>query len=72
MQDDGAGLPARVRERLFEPFVTTKAGGTGLGLPLVLRAAQEHGGSVTASDLAPRGTEFTFVLPAQQSRHDEA
>lgn len=66
VEDDGPGLDPRVRERLFEPFVTTKPQGTGLGLPLVHRAAHELGGRVECEDLRPRGTAFALVLPAER------
>jgi two-component system, NtrC family, sensor histidine kinase PilS len=66
VQDDGPGIDATVRDRLFDPFVTTRAGGSGLGLPLVHRAAEAHGGHVTVeSDAA--GTCFTLLLPLRGS-----
>src|SRR5262249_49722654 len=46
VSDSGRGLPPEVRERLFEPFLTTKEGGTGLGLYLVGRRVRELGGEV--------------------------
>lgn len=62
--DDGAGIPDDLRERLFEPFVSGKAGGTGLGLPVVHRAVEAHRGVVLVDALA-RGTRFTVLLPAR-------
>ena len=60
--DRGAGVPPQIRDRLFDPFVTTKPGGSGLGLSIVQRAAEAHGGLVTVS--APgEETRFTLVLP---------
>lgn len=62
--DNGPGIAADVRDRLFDPFVTTRVGGSGLGLPLVHRAAEAHGGTVLVdSDAA--GTRFTLLLPAR-------
>ena len=60
--DDGPGLPRELKDRLFEPFVTGKAGGTGLGLPVVHRAVEAHRGVVLVDSL-PRGTRFTMLLP---------
>lgn len=72
VEDDGPGLPAGVRERVFEPFVTTKPGGTGLGLALVQRAAAAQGGEVRVEDLPAGGTAFTLVLPAADMVQDGA
>ncbi len=60
--DRGAGIPPQIRDRLFDPFVTTKQAGSGLGLSIVQRAVEAHSGLVTVS---PPGeeTRFTLVLP---------
>ncbi len=63
VSDDGVGIPSDLRDRLFEPFVTGKPGGTGLGLPVVHRAVEAHRGVVLV-DALPHGTRFTVVLPA--------
>ncbi len=60
--DNGPGVEAGIRDRLFDPFVTTKPGGSGLGLSLVQRAAEAHGGLVMVSDPGEE-TRFTLVLP---------
>lgn len=60
--DNGPGVPAELANRLFEPFVTGKVGGTGLGLPTVHRAAEAHRGMMLVDNLA-RGTRFTMLLP---------
>jgi len=60
--DDGPGVPLELKDRLFEPFVTGKAGGTGLGLPVVHRAVEAHRGVVLVDSLT-RGTRFTMLLP---------
>lgn len=60
--DDGPGVPPELKDRLFEPFVTGKAGGTGLGLPVVHRAVEAHRGVVLVDSLA-KGTRFTMLLP---------
>ena len=60
--DKGVGIAPQIRDRLFDPFVTTKPGGSGLGLSIVQRAIQAHGGIVTVSP-AGEETRFTIVLP---------
>lgn len=60
--DSGAGIDPQIRDRLFDPFVTTRQGGSGLGLSIVQRAAEAHSGIVTVS-LPGEETRFTLVLP---------
>ena len=48
--DNGCGLPKENRERLVEPYMTTRAKGTGLGLAIVQRITEQHGGSLTLAD----------------------
>jgi signal transduction histidine kinase len=64
--DDGPGIPAEIRERLFHPFFTTKPGGSGLGLAVVHRAVEAHRGIVFV-DSSPGGTRFTVLLPRTQT-----
>lgn len=61
--DKGHGIPEDRLGRIFEPFVTTKERGTGLGLAVSRRIIQEHGGSITASNRPEGGAEFTVELP---------
>jgi two-component system nitrogen regulation sensor histidine kinase NtrY len=61
--DDGPGIPAAEREKLFLPYYSTKRRGSGLGLAIVRRIIAEHGGSIDVSDNTPRGTRFTIELP---------
>ncbi|TWU32454.1 ATP-binding protein [Novipirellula artificiosorum] len=61
--DNGCGLPAGQRDRLFEPFFSTKDPGLGLGLAICRRIVDEHGGQISAQDLEGGGTVFTVVLP---------
>ena len=61
--DDGPGIPAAERDKLFLPYYSTKRRGSGLGLAIVRRIVAEHGGSVEVGDNTPRGTRFTIELP---------
>ncbi len=62
--DQGTGIADSIKERLFEPFVTTKAGGTGLGLSIVHRAVEAHHGFILVGrDSKGAGTRFTVILP---------
>ena len=63
VRDDGPGLPAEVRAGLFEPFLTTKEGGTGLGLYVVGRRVRELGGDIACASSPETGTTFTVRLP---------
>ena len=62
IQDNGPGIPEDIRPHLFDPFVTTKAHGTGLGLALVAKIIGDHGG-VIEFDSQPRRTVFRVMLP---------
>ena len=62
VSDSGTGIPSQIRDRLFEPFVTTKEHGSGLGLSIVHRAIESHHGFVLV-DSSDAGTTFTVVLP---------
>ncbi len=62
--DDGPGIPAEEREKLFLPYYSTKGRGSGLGLAIVRRIVAEHGGSIEVTSNTPRGTRFTIELPA--------
>ena len=63
IQDTGPGIPAEIRDRLFQPFVTTKPDGLGLGLSIVRRLADEHHGEVRVETDEGTGTAFILRLP---------
>jgi len=63
VSDTGKGIPAEVEKRLFDPFFTTREGGTGLGLPIAARIVEKHGGSIRYRTQADVGTTFTVLLP---------
>jgi two-component system sensor histidine kinase HydH len=62
VSDDGEGMSPETREKAFTPFFTTREEGTGLGLPLVRRIVEQHGGSVEASSTVGEGTTVTMVF----------
>lgn len=61
--DRGPGLPPGQSQRIFEPFVSTKEAGTGLGLPISRRIVEDHGGRLDAADREGGGAVFTVRLP---------
>jgi signal transduction histidine kinase len=68
VSDNGSGIPESVRDRMFEPFVSHgKVNGTGLGLSMVQKTVQEHGGQISVETAAPTGTAFRFTLPVNCS-----
>ncbi|WP_299394728.1 nitrogen regulation protein NR(II) [Pelagibius sp.] len=68
IQDNGPGIPEDLQPHLFDPFVTTKAGGSGLGLALVAKIVGDHGG-VIEFDSEPRRTVFRVMLPMAPLDH---
>ncbi len=52
-------------QRAFEPYMTTKPKGTGLGLVIVKKIIEEHGGTVEIANIMPHGARVSFTLPAQ-------
>jgi two-component system nitrogen regulation sensor histidine kinase GlnL len=64
VEDNGPGVPDELKPQLFDPFVTTKRTGTGLGLALVAKIIGDHGG-VIECESAPKRTVFRVLLPLQ-------
>jgi two-component system nitrogen regulation sensor histidine kinase NtrY len=63
--DNGPGVPAADRDKLFMPYYSTKGRGSGLGLAIVQRIITEHGGKISVNDATPTGTVFTVELPVE-------
>ena len=61
--DDGPGIPASVRQHLFEPFFTTRQKGSGLGLAIVQQTAEKNGGRVKVESVEGNGAVFRLLLP---------
>ena len=70
VEDDGPGIPAALREKILQPFFTTKSQGTGLGLAIVARRVAEFGGKLDWESPAGNGsvTRFRVTLPMQETR----
>jgi signal transduction histidine kinase len=69
IQDEGHGIAPIDAERIFKPFVTTRTKGTGLGLPIVQKVIDQHGGRIVLDSRPNVGTMFRVILPLQPS-HD--
>jgi PAS domain S-box-containing protein len=61
--DEGEGIPAEIREKIFDLYFTTKSGGSGIGLAMTYRILQLHHGSVEVQSRGGRGTEFLLRIP---------
>ena len=71
VSDNGPGLAPEVEARLFDPFVSTKRAGTGLGLALTHQIIQDHGGQIRVVSRPGKGATFTIVLPQAQGTRPE-
>jgi signal transduction histidine kinase len=67
IEDSGSGLGGRDPEELFQPFATTKAKGTGLGLPISRQIVERLGGTMDLADRPDGGARCTITLPLQSS-----
>ncbi len=75
IRDNGTGIPAAIRDRLFQPFFTTKPTGEGTGLGLSISydiVTQEHGGAITVDSRVGEFTEFTVRLPRLEMMREAA
>jgi signal transduction histidine kinase len=66
VSDQGAGIPEADRERIFEPFYTTKEQGSGLGLAVAANIAAQHGGLLSCESGQGRGVTFRLELPGER------
>lgn len=63
VSDNGRGFTEQVKARVFEPYVTTKSKGTGLGLPIVKKIIEEHSGTIQIENIRPCGARISITLP---------
>ncbi|HQN39339.1 MAG TPA: ATP-binding protein, partial [Thermoanaerobaculia bacterium] len=63
VRDSGPGIAPELLSRVFEPYFSTEAGGTGLGLPIARRIVEGHGGTLVARNLETGGLEVVLRLP---------
>lgn len=68
VSDNGSGFPEQFLAKAFEPYTTTKAKGTGLGLPIVKKIVEEHGGSITIQNQPQGGTCVSILLPVLENK----
>ncbi len=69
VEDAGTGLRDGTKDRIFEPFYTTKAAGMGMGLSIARSIIEAHGGTIWATNNQARGATFHFALPRADGRH---
>ena len=67
LEDNGPGFAADILPRAFEPYVTSKAKGTGLGLAVVKKIIEEHHGSITVGNVTPHGARICVTLPCPEA-----
>lgn len=69
--DNGSGFPENFMSKAFEPYATTKVKGTGLGLPIVKKIVEEHGGSISIQSKPNSGTSIVILLPVLKEKTEE-
>jgi two-component system sensor histidine kinase FlrB len=67
VSDNGPGIPSDIIDQVFDPFFTTRAAGTGLGLAVLASVVQRHGGTVHATNRESGGAQFTILLPVDST-----
>lgn len=67
VSDSGAGIPPNELGKIFNPYFTTKATGTGLGLTMVQKVIEEHQGTIAVTSGQPEGTRFVMVIPLRHN-----
>jgi signal transduction histidine kinase len=71
ISDSGRGIASHEKEKIFEPFYTTKDRGTGLGLSIVHRIIEAHSGVIKVESEVGKGSTFTLLLPTQTEEKRE-
>jgi len=71
VRDNGPGIPSHLREKIFQPFFSTKEQGTGLGLSIAQRIITEHGGRLEVESTEGHGANFVIILPCQEPTQHE-
>ncbi len=61
--DEGPGIPENIKEKIFQPYISTKGRGSGMGLSIVDRIVKDHGGKIKFEDNSPKGTKSIISLP---------
>jgi nitrogen-specific signal transduction histidine kinase/ActR/RegA family two-component response regulator len=72
IRDEGTGIPAKIIDRIFDPYFTTKQNGSGLGLAVAHGVVNRHGGFIRVDSAPDVGTTFTIVLPADPAAVTES
>ena len=67
VRDNGPGLNDEQRQKIFEPFYTTKTRGTGLGMAIAKRIVEAHGGTIDTAEVVGPGAEIVITLPRRKS-----
>ena len=72
IEDNGVGLPLEERDRLTEPYVTTRSRGTGLGLAIVRKIMEDHGGTLHLEDVRKGGARAILVFRSPEDQSGQA